>query len=216
MLGTCARSGPSGRPVQDLLDQRQALLDLADPDPDPRIDVALVRAPAPRSAGCHRADRQASAARRRIGPRRGRHSRRRHIACASAGFEHAGIDGAILQRGGVVVEFDQRGKAPADVVERRPDGLGAVGVEVAGHAAGHDDVPHQAMAEGGVGGAQHALAQHAAMGVHQREGGVVADGADVAEMVGKPFEFGHQRAQPDRAVAARRVASAASAARENA
>ena len=73
-------------------------------------------------------------------------------------------------------------------------------VDVAGHAAGHDDVAHQAMAEGGVGCAQDALAQHAAMGVHQRKGGIVADGADVAEMVGKPLEFRQQRAQPDRAI----------------
>ena len=42
-----------------------------------------------------------------------------------------------------------------------------------------------------VGRAQHALAQHAAMGVHQREGGVVADRADVAEMVGEALELGH-------------------------
>ena len=42
------------------------------------------------------------------------------------------------------------------------------------------------------------------MRVHQREGGVVADGADVAEMVGEALELGHQRAQPDaRAAAAR-------------
>src|SRR5690606_30070753 len=31
---------------------------------------------------------------------------------------------------------------------------------------------------------------------HERESGVVADGADVAEMIGKPLELGHQRAQP--------------------
>ena len=37
------------------------------------------------------------------------------------------------------------------------------------------------------------------MGVHQRERRVVADRADVAEMIGEPLELGHQRAQPDRA-----------------
>ena len=73
-------------------------------------------------------------------------------------------------------------------------------VEVAGHATGHDDIPHQSMAECGIGCAQDALAQHAAMRVHQREGGVVADRADVAEMVGKPLEFREQRPQPDRAI----------------
>ena len=30
------------QPVQDLVDQRQALLDLADADPDARVDVAFV------------------------------------------------------------------------------------------------------------------------------------------------------------------------------
>ena len=71
--------------------------------------------------------------------------------------------------------------------------------QVARDAAGHDAVHHQAVAEAGVGGAQHVLAQDAAVGVHEREGGVVADGADVAEVVGEALELGHQRAQPDRA-----------------
>ncbi len=74
-------------------------------------------------------------------------------------------------------------------------------------AARHDAVHHQAMAEAGVGRAQHALAQDAAVGVHEREGGVVADRADVAEMIGEALELGHQRAQPDaRAAAPRRRA----------
>ena len=42
------------------------------------------------------------------------------------------------------------------------------------------------------------------MGVHQREGGVVADRADVAEVVGEPLELGHQRAQPRARAAAPR------------
>ena len=61
-------------------------------------------------------------------------------------------------------------------------------------------IPHQSMAESGVGCAQDALAQYAAMRVHQGERGVVADRADVAEMVGEPLEFRQQRAQPDCAV----------------
>ena len=51
-----------------------------------------------------------------------------------------------------------------------------------------------------IGCAQHVLAQHAAKGVHQRKGGIVADPADVAEMVGKPLEFGEQRSEPNRAI----------------
>ena len=45
-----------------------------------------------------------------------------------------------------------------------------------------------------------ALAQDAAFGIDQREGGVVADGADIAEMIGEALELGHQRAQPNRAL----------------
>src|SRR5271166_2091572 len=52
------------------------------------------------------------------------------------------------------------------------------------------------MAEGGLSRAQGPLAQHAAMGVHQRKGGVVADGADVAEMIGEALELRHQAAKP--------------------
>ena len=55
------------------------------------------------------------------------------------------------------------------------------------------------MAEGGLGRAQCALAPDAGMGVHQREGGVVADGAEIAEMIGDALDLGHQRAQPCRA-----------------
>ena len=51
------------------------------------------------------------------------------------------------------------------------------------------------MAEGGAGEAEHRLAEHGAMSVHQGEGGVVADGADVAEMVGEALELGHQGAE---------------------
>ncbi len=51
------------------------------------------------------------------------------------------------------------------------------------------------MTEGGVCRAQNALAQHAAMGMHQREGGIVADGAEIAEVIGNPLQLGHQAAQ---------------------
>src|SRR5258706_8736997 len=56
------------------------------------------------------------------------------------------------------------------------------------------------MPESLMGCAQDTLAQHAAMRVDQREGGIVTDAADVAEMVGEPFEFCEQSTQPYRAV----------------
>jgi hypothetical protein len=54
------------------------------------------------------------------------------------------------------------------------------------------------VAEHRVTGLQHLLAQNAAMGVEEGEGGVVSDEADVVDVVGDPLEFGHQRPQPDR------------------
>ena len=61
------------------------------------------------------------------------------------------------------------------------------------------------MTECAVGGAQDALTQDAAMRVHQRERGVVADGPDVAEMVGEPLELCEQGAQPNRAIRHRQI-----------
>ena len=88
-----------------------------------------------------------------------------------------------------------RGKRRA-MADQGADRRDSVGAEIDGDAAGNDRVHHQAMPESGLGGAQRALAHRPAMGVHQRERGVVADRADVAEMVGEPLQFGHQRAQP--------------------
>ena len=61
-------------------------------------------------------------------------------------------------------------------------------------AAGHDCVHHQPMAEHLVARGEHALAEDAAMGVDERKRCVVADRADVAEMVGDALELGHDAA----------------------
>src|SRR6185312_12855284 len=108
----------------------------------------------------------------------------------------AGADRAVLQRGGVVVEIDQQREAGADDLDERADRLGAGIGEIRADAAGDGAVHHQPVAEGEVGDAQHLLAQGAAVRVHQAEGRVVADCADVANVVGEPLEFGHQRPQP--------------------
>ena len=47
-------------------------------------------------------------------------------------------------------------------------------------------------------GPENLLAQNAAVGVHERERGIIADRPDIAEMVGEPLELRHQRAQIDR------------------
>ena len=111
------------------------------------------------------------------------------------GGHHTGVDGAILQRSGVVVELDEAGKAPPDFRKRFLHGCTAIGGDVADDAARDDSVHHQPVAETGVGGAQNAFAQDAAMRMHERERGVVADGADIAEVIGQSLELRHQRPQ---------------------
>ncbi len=105
-------------------------------------------------------------------------------------------DRAVLQRRRVVVELDKRGKH-APYLARASAAIAAQPVrrDVRVTPPGHDRIHHQTVAESGAGRAQRALAQNAALRVHQREGGVVADRADVAEMIGEALELGHQRAQ---------------------
>ena len=54
------------------------------------------------------------------------------------------------------------------------------------------------MAEAGVRRAQHAFAQDAALRMHERKRSIVADRADVAEVVGDALELRHQGAQINR------------------
>ena len=75
----------------------------------------------------------------------------------------------------------------------------AVGGDVAGDAAGHDGIHHQPVAEAGFGRAQDSFAQDSALRMHDRERSIVADRADVAEMIGQPLQLRHQRAQVNRA-----------------
>jgi hypothetical protein len=69
----------------------------------------------------------------------------------------------------------------SDLRKQRAYRRNAVLRDVARHAAGHDNVHYQAMAERGIRGAQSPLAQDAGLCVHQRERGVIADRTDVAE-----------------------------------
>ena len=69
--------------------------------------------------------------------------------------------------------------------------------QVHGDAAGNDAVHHQAVTEARVGRPQRLFPKQAAFGQHEGEGRIVADGADVAEMVRQPLQFRHQGPQPD-------------------
>ena len=74
--------------------------------------------------------------------------------------------------------------------------LRAARIEIGSDTARDDAIAHEPVAEAAIGGAQHTLAQHAAMGVHERESGVIADRTNVAEMIRQPLELRHEGAQP--------------------
>ena len=113
------------------------------------------------------------------------------LTCQRGGH-NSGPDRAILQRGGVVVKLNEAGKAPVDFVQNLPDGGCAGSIKIGRHASGNNAIHHQPMTERGVGSAQHAFAQDAAMSMHEGERGIIADRADIAEMVGEALQLGHQ------------------------
>ena len=96
--------------------------------------------------------------------------------------------------GVVVVELHDLGERRLDLLDHLLEKARGAGRCVLG-AARHDTVHHQAVVEGAVGRGQHPLAEHAAMRVDQRERRVVADRADVAQMIGHALELGHDAAQ---------------------
>src|SRR5262249_5418391 len=79
--------------------------------------------------------------------------------------DDAGADGAVLQRGSVVVELDQLRQPAADLLQRIPDLRSPIGFEIGRDAARHDAVRHQAMTEACGRCAQHLLAQDSTMRV---------------------------------------------------
>src|SRR5579864_9122088 len=99
----------------------QALLDFADANPNPRVDIALF-------AYWHRefqlVIRQIGEIAARI--KRTARSTADIAACAELackiGAQNSGSDGAVLERGRVVVERDEGRESPACVGEHFPDG----------------------------------------------------------------------------------------------
>ena len=112
------RIGPDGSCSQDLVDDRHALLDLADADPDAGIHVAvlehrhfelqlIVRRIARRASRVEAPSRSPADVASR--PELSRQRRR----------QDSGADRAVLQRSGVVVELDELGKVRANVSDER-------------------------------------------------------------------------------------------------
>src|SRR3954468_17570924 len=91
---------------QHLLDQRQTLLDLLDADPDSGIDIAVV-------ARRHLEEELViGRIAKRLARVEGATAGASHVAASAElagviGAQNAGLRGAVLQRGGVVVEPDE-------------------------------------------------------------------------------------------------------------
>ena len=91
------------------------------------------------------------------------------------------------------VELDQPRKSPVNVHQEIADQYCAISGKIGNNPARDDSAHHQPMTEADFGRAQNQLTQDTAMRVHDRERRVVADGADVAEMIRQPFELSHQQ-----------------------
>ncbi len=110
----------------------------------------------------------------------------------------AGGDEAVLQTGVFVVDLAQRDQLahgrialPAQPIEHR-----AVGI--ATHATGDHAVHHQAVAEGLQRQPLPVFAQARELGQPETQRGIVAERAEVAEVIRDPFALEQQRTQPMR------------------
>ncbi len=139
-----------GQLGENLIDQGERLLDLFDANPDAGIDIAFragrdfegkVRirrigksaARVEGSSGCA-ADETAAA-----------------ILAREIGAQNSRADGAVLQRCGEIIDVDEMREALADLAEQRFDYCLPLGGEIMGHAARHNSIHHQPMAEAKVG-----------------------------------------------------------------
>ena len=113
--------------------------------------------------------------------------------------DDAGSDGPILQRRRVAEERDEARSHEFDPLDQREERRDVLSLQIDDNASRRDAIHHQAVSETARRFSQDAFADDAALRMHQCEGRVVTDGADIAEMIGEPFEFSHQRAQICRA-----------------
>ena len=108
----------------------------------------------------------------------------------------AGTDETILQAGMFVEHRTQRAHLGFDRVALARQRVERAGAGIHGHPAGHHRVHHQSMTEGQLGGPQPVFAQARELRQRERQGRVVAERAEVAEVIGDPLTLQHQRAQP--------------------
>src|SRR5262249_37804031 len=113
------------------------------------------------------------------------------ILTCKVSAQNAGVYRAVLQRCGVIVELDQLRKAAANVANKQASCRRALLFKIGSYTPRQHAIHHQAMVKAPICRPQDLLAQDAAMRVKQRKRGVVADGADVPEVIGEALELGH-------------------------
>ncbi len=121
-------------------------------------------------------------------------------SCRQRGRHPPGREKPVLQTGMLVVDRLQRAHLALDLVALPAQPVAHRRRQVGRDAAGHDGVHHQAMPEGLSGQPQPVLAQARELGQAEGQRGVVAECAEVAQVVGDALAFEHQRAQPGRAL----------------
>ena len=105
---------------------------------------------------------------------------------------------AVLQAGVFIVDAAQRAHLALDGIALRTHASGCRCIEIESHATGHHRVHHEAVAEQVARKALPVLAQPRELGQSEGQRGVVAQGAEVTQMVGDALAFEQQRTQPGR------------------
>ena len=187
---------PSGMRVDDGRGRAAATRGLVEAHGDARGDVAVGCARPCARRACRRARRGKSQRRSRAWPLARPARPVSPSFAASAGRDDAAGAEAVLQPGVLVVDVAAargsraRARALARAAPRR------AGVDVARDAAGHHEVHRAAGGRTRRVGAQHVLLQPRELREAEGEAAVVAEVAEVAQVVGDPLALQRQRAQP--------------------
>ena len=110
---------------------------------------------------------------------------------------HAGADEAIAHAGVLVVDLAQpvatSTPMASDALRERAAGVRR---EIAARAAGHHEIHQIALARGPFGRAQQLLLEPGELRQPEGESGIVAERAEIAQMIGEALELERKRAQP--------------------
>ena len=212
--GSGARSSPCGQRVERSRARGAAIRAISSKRTATRAATSPSRAASPCARRARRRARPGSRTRRSRAWPLARPARPVRPSCArERGRDAAAGAEAVLQPGVLVVDVAQRARPRARASRtRRAIAPRAVGREVARDAARHDDVHQQRWPKSARVGAQHVLLQARELREAEGEAAVVAEVAEVAQVVGDALALEQRaRAATARAAAASTPAIASSA-----